>query len=178
MIRPEFKTLLLDQRGAAVILWSCFMISLVIYIVISRNILADPKYAAGLWFAESARIVLWILVVLDLGYFFWWKRRYLTRQALLDQAKQSKMLRALETHKGPLEQRAASAVSTYVTRRVVLFAIVEALAVYGLVLAIVGRYFADQYLLSALSLILLSIEFPTEKSLHRLIGEIEQSAAD
>jgi len=178
MIRPEFKTLLMDQRGAAVILWSCFMISLVIYIVIARNILADPKYAAGLWFAESARIALWILVVLDLGYFVWWKRRYLTRQALLDQAKQSKMLRALEAYKGPLEQRAASVVSTYVTRRVVLFAIVEAIGVYGLVLSIVGRYFSDQYLLSALSLILLSIEFPAEKSLAGLVREIEQGAAN
>jgi len=177
MLRPEVKTLLMDQRGAAVILWSCFTIAVVIYLVISRNVLADPKYAAGLWFAANARIALWFLVVLDLVYLVWWKRRYLTHAALLDRAKQTKMLRALESCQGALERRAASVVSTYVTRRVVLFAIVEALAVYGLVLAIVGRYFSDQYLLSALSLMLLSIEFPAEKSLERLIRDIEQGAA-
>ena len=63
MIRPEFRKLLMDQRGAAVILWSFFMISIVIYIVIAHNVLANPKYAQGLSFAETARIVLWILVV-------------------------------------------------------------------------------------------------------------------
>jgi len=41
MIRPEFKTILLDQRGAAVILWSCFVISIPIYVVISRSVLAN-----------------------------------------------------------------------------------------------------------------------------------------
>ena len=48
MIRPEFRKLLMDQRGAAVILWSFFMISIVIYIVIAQNVLANPKYARGL----------------------------------------------------------------------------------------------------------------------------------
>ena len=31
MIRPEFRKILLDQRGAAVILWSAFVISIPIY---------------------------------------------------------------------------------------------------------------------------------------------------
>jgi len=175
MIRPEFRQLLMDQRGAAVILWSCFMISIVIYIVIAKNALANPKYASGLSFAATARIVLWILVLVDLGYFVWWKKHYLTPEAILDDAKQVKLLRALEDYRGYVEQRAAGAVSTYVTRRVVLFAIVEAIAVYGLVLALVGRYFVDQYCLSALSLILLALEFPSEKSLEGIVHRVEAS---
>ena len=174
MIRDEFRTILMDQRGAAVILWSCFMISIVIYIVIARNVLANPKYASGLWFAENARIVLWFLAVVDLGYYVWWKRSYLTRASILGGAKRTKIFRALEGHKGQLEERAATVVSTYVTRKIVLYAILEALAVYGLVLAIVGRFLSDQYLLSALSLALLTLEFPSEQSLERLVREIEQ----
>ena len=174
-IRPEFRQLLMDQRGAAVILWSCFMMSIVVYIVIARNVLANPKYASGLPFAETARTVLWVLVLVDLGYFVWWKKHYLTPKAIIDNAKQVKLLRALAEHKGDVEQRAASVVSTYVTRKVVLFAIVEAIAVYGLVLALVGRYFSDQYLLSGLSLILLALEFPSEKSLERAIQKVEAS---
>ena len=160
MIRPEFKTLLMDQRGAAVILWSFFMISIVIYIVIAQNVLANPKYARGLAFAETARIVLWLLVLVDLGYYFFWKKRYLAPQAILDNSQKTKLFRALQNYKGPVEERAAAVVSTFVTRKVVIFAIIEAIAVYGLVLAIVGRYLSDQYLLSALSLILLTLEFP------------------
>ena len=174
MIRPEFRKLLMDQRGAAVILWSFFMISIVIYIVISRNVLANPKYAQGLSFAEKARVVLWILVLVDLGYYIYWKRRYLTPQAILHNSQKTKIFRALQEYKGSAEERAASIVSTFVTRKVVIFAIIEAIAVYGLVLAIVGRYLSDQHLLSALSLALLALEFPTQRFLESLMREIEE----
>jgi len=176
MIRPEFRKILLDQRGAAVILWSLFMISIAVYLVIARSVLGNPKYAAGLSFAETARIGLWVLVLVDLGYFVWWKKHYLTAEALLDRAKQSKLLSALAENQGGAEARAAEVVSTYVTRRIVLFAIVEALAVYGLVLAIVGHFIVDQYLLSGLTLILLILEFPREKPFTELLQKVEQSA--
>lgn len=173
MIRPEFRTTLLDQRGAAVILWSLFTAALALYLLIARNVLDNPKYAAGLSFAESARIMLWILAVIDLVYLFVWKKRYLTREALLARDKQSKLLRALEEHKGPVEERAASVVSTFVTRKIVVFALIEALAVYGLVIAIVGGYRVDQYLLSALTLVLMVIEFPSQKFLADLLQNVE-----
>jgi len=43
MIRPEFRKILLDQRGAAVILWSFFFISVPIYLVIARHLLGNPN---------------------------------------------------------------------------------------------------------------------------------------
>ena len=150
------------------------MMSVAVYLVIARNVLSNPKFAAGLSFAEIARVLLWGLAVVDLGYFAWWKKHYLTRAALLDRTKQAKLFSALEEHKGPVEERAAAVISTYITRKVVLFAIIEALAVYGLVLAIVGRYFSDQYLLSALTLILLTLEFPTQKSLTAVLQDVER----
>ena len=177
MIRPEFRKLLMDQRGAAVILWSFFMISIVIYIVITHNVLANPKYARGLSFAETARLVLWFLVVVDLGYYFFWKNRYLAPESILQGSQKTKVFRALQEHKGSIEERAAAVVSTFVTRKVVIFAIIEAIAVYGLVLAIVGRYLLDQYLLSALSLALLAFEYPTERFLRGLLQAVEGSPA-
>ena len=73
MIRPEFRKILMDQRGAAVILWSFFMISIVIYIVIAQNVLANPKYAQGLVFrgnSENSAVVSrigrsWLLLFLE-----------------------------------------------------------------------------------------------------------------
>jgi hypothetical protein len=173
MIRPEFKQRLMDQRGAAVILWSCFMISIVIYIVIAQNVLANPRFSGGLSFAENARIVLWLLVFVDLGYYVYWKRHYLTTRAILTNSQKSKLLRALEEHQGQAEERAASVVSIYITRKVVVFAIIEAIAVYGLVLAIMGRYLSDQYFLSGLGLLLLTLEFPSEKGLAGLVQRVE-----
>jgi hypothetical protein len=173
MIRPEFRKTLMDQRGAAVILWSAFTMFIVIYIVIAENVLANPKYAGGLWFADTARMIFWALAIIDLGYYVYWKKRYLTPAAIAAGASKTKILRALDSYDGLHEKQAALVVSTYVTRKVVLYAIIEALAVYGLVLAIVGRFFTDQYVLSGLSLILLALEFPTERSLEAALRTAE-----
>ena len=98
--------------------------------------------------------------------------------AILKSAKATKLFRALEDFKGNHEERAALAVSAYVTRKVVLFAIIEAIAVYGFVLAFLGRFVADQYWLSALSLGLLTIEFPSEKSLALILQAAEQNSGE
>jgi hypothetical protein len=176
MIRPEFKKILLDQRGAAVILWSCFVISIPIYLMISRSVLTNPNVGTNPLIAEPARILCWLLAVVDLAYYGYWKKRYLTPDAILRESKTSKLFRALEEFSGALEERAAYVVSTYVTRKIVIYAIIEAIAVYGFVLAFLGRFVSDQYLLSALSLVLLAFEFPFEKSLAALVQAAGQPA--
>lgn len=173
MIRPEFKKTLLDQQGAALILWSFFTLSIFLYLAIAQFVVGNRGAADGSSFYVTVRIVLWLLVLVDLGTLIWWKKQYLAREALLDDSKKTKMLRVLEAHKNPHEERAASVVSTYVTRKIVVFAIIEAIAVYGLVLALVGRYFSDQYLLSALSVVLLVVDFPSKSSLEGLVNEVE-----
>ena len=176
MIRPEFKKILLDQRGAAVIIWSFFVISIAIYVFISRHLLANPDFGRGFSYAAAARAVFWLLTVIDFDYYVYWKR-YLAPEAVLRDAKKSKRLRALEEYKGAEEERAAAAVSTYVTRKIVLFAIIEAIAVYGMILALVGRFLLDQYLLSALALVLLIAEFPSEKSFSAILQKLEHDSA-
>lgn len=174
MIRPEFRKILLDQRGAAVILWSCFVISIPIYIVIARNLLENPAIGSNRAFAEAARIVLWLLTAVDLGYYIHWRKRKFSKTPILRDARSTKLFRALEEFSGTLEERAAYVVSTYVTRKVVLFAIIEAIAVYGFVAGTLGRYLSDLYFLSAISLVLLIIEFPSQKSLEELLRDVEQ----
>jgi hypothetical protein len=173
MIRPDFKKILLDQQGAAVILWSFFTISIFLYIVIAQLVVREGGFLGSSSLAPAVRVVLWMLVLVDLGYLVWWKKRNLTREALTDRSNKTKVLRALEDHKGQVEERAASVISTYVTRKIVVFAIIEAIAVYGLVLALAGRYLWDQYLLSGLSLVLLVLEFPGKNILTALVNEIE-----
>ena len=173
MIRPEFKKILLDQRGAAVILWSFFVISIPIYNVIASYVLANPNVGTNPAIAEPARIIFWLLTVIDLGYYFYWRDRNLSAAAIKRDARKSKLFRALEEFQGGAEENAAFIVSTLVTRKVVLYAIIEAIAVYGFVLAFLGRFVADQILLSLLSLILLIIEFPSAKSIETLIGDAE-----
>jgi hypothetical protein len=177
MSRPEFKTVLLDQQGPAVILWCFFTISVPIYLLIAQMVDGEGGFLGNsTTTAQTMRAVLWLLVLVDLGYLVWWKRRNLTRSALMQRSNKTKILRALEEHKGRTEERAAMVVSTYVTRKIVVFAIIEAIAVYGLVLALVGRYLWDQYLLSGLSLALLVMEFPRKNMLETLLRETEHES--
>jgi hypothetical protein len=173
MIRPDFKKVLLDQQGAAVILWAFFTISIALYIVIGRWVVQDGDGIGSASLAGTLRALLWALVLIDLGYLVWWKKHNLSRQALLAKPSKAKILRALEQHTGRVEQRAAAVISTYVTRKIVGFAIIEAVAVYGLLLAVVGGHLEDQYVLSALSLLLLALEFPRNSVLVGLVNEIE-----
>ena len=166
----------MDQRGAAVILWSFFVISIPVYIFISQRFITVPAAGASS-FAYTVRIFVWLLALVDLGYYAHWKRRNLSPNAILASAKSAKLFRALADFQGDAEERAAFAVSTYVTRKVVVFAIIEAIAVYGFVLAFIGGLVADQYFLSALSLMLLTIEFPSEKSLEAIVKAAEQPAS-
>lgn len=172
MMRPEFRKILLDQRGAAVILWSCFVISIPVYSVIARNVLANPNIGINRSVAEVARLVLWFLTVTDLAYYVYWRRRNLSAAAILRDARSTKLFRALEEFSGPVEEQAAYVVATYVTRKVVIFAIIEAIAVYGLASAILGRFVSDLYFLSVVSLVLLVVEFPTEASLEEPLKAI------
>jgi hypothetical protein len=177
MIRPEFRKILLDQRGAAVILWSFFAISIPIYLVIARQLLGNPSLGTNPAIAEPSRIIFWILTVVDLGYYGYWRKKNLTPQAIRRDARQTKLFRAVAEFNGVDEQNAAYMVSTYITRKVVIFAIIEAIAVYGFVLAFLGRYIGDQFALSLLSLLLLAVEFPGQKSLDGLIDAVEKPAS-
>ncbi|HZD41257.1 MAG TPA: hypothetical protein VE131_11080 [Terriglobales bacterium] len=173
MIRAEFKKSLLDQHGASVILWCFFFASIFIYIVIAQLVVGGRGFPINQRVALSARVILWLLVFVDFGYLVWWKKRYLSRETMLEASSKTKVFRVLQGHSTPQEKTAAAVVSTYVTRKIAAFAIVEAIAVYGLLIALVGRYFWDQYLLSGLSLALLIMEFPSKSSLEDLVRRLE-----
>ena len=175
MIRPEFRKVLLDQRGAAIILWSFFTISMPIYLVIARQLLTNPNVGTNQSIAEPARLIFWLLTFVDLGYYAYWRKRHLSLAAILRDARKTKLFRALEEFQGSAEETAAYNVSTFVTRKVVIFAIIEAIAVCGFVLAFLGRFVNDQYLLSLLSLILLAFEFPSARSVESLVQQTEQN---
>lgn len=173
MIRAEFKNSLLDQQGASVILWTFFFASIFLYIAIAQFVLAGRDFGVNPTVAQSVRAALWILVFVDVGYLASWKKRNLAQDKILGTSKSTRIFRALQGHDTPAEETAAAVVSAYVTRKIVAFAIIEAIAVYGLLIALVGRYLWDQYLLSGLSVALLIIEFPAKRSLEKLIDQLE-----
>jgi hypothetical protein len=173
MIRPEYRKALDGQQQVLVLLWTFFVSGIFIYLWVTEFVLGKSGFAAGSSFAATTRMVIWLLAFIDLGTFVWWRKRFLAREAILAGAKKHKLLRVLQEHTTPVEERAARVVSSYVTSKIVAFAIVEAMAVYGFVLALVGGHIRDQYLLSLASGMLLLFEFPSKSRLEQLLRDVE-----
>ena len=173
MIRPEFRKALEAQQQILVLLWTFFFCGIFVYLWLTEFILQRSGFSAGSSLAETSRIVLWLLAVIDLGTFVWWKKGFLTQEAILRGSKKYKTLQVLQEHKTPVEERAAQVVSAYVTSKIVAFAILEAMAVYGFVLALIGGYVREQYLLSFASGALLAFEFPRKAFLGKILKDIE-----
>ena len=175
MIRPEYRKTLESQHGVLVVLWVIFVVGIILYLWISEFLLAGRKLSAGPAFSEPARIVLWLLAFFDLGALAWWKKRFLTKGAILVAGlKKTKLLQALQGHESPLEEQAAGAISFYVTAKIVAFAMVEAIAIYGFALALIGHDLWGQYPLSLASGVLLLLEFPSRPFLEELLRDVEE----
>src|SRR5262249_54997006 len=121
------------------------------------------------------RLFLWFLTFVDIATLVWWKRRFLNEQAILAGVKRYKVLQALQDHKGAIEERAAGLVSSYVTGKIVAFALAEAVAIYGFALVLTSHYFVGQYILSIAGGLLLLLEFPSRRFLTDLIAAAEQN---
>jgi hypothetical protein len=173
MIRPEFRKALEDQQQILVLLWIFFVGAIFVYLWLTEFILGKSGFSAGSSLTETVRIVLWLLAFVDLGTFVWWRNRFLSKKGILGRSKKYKILQVLQEHGTPLEERAAEVVSSYVTSKIVAFAILEAMAVYGFVLALIGGYIRDQYLFSFASGALLLFEFPSKAFLADILRELE-----
>jgi len=174
MIRPEFREVLENQQQVLVILWAFFFLGIFVYLWIAEFLVAKLGPPSGSPASELGRIIIWVLGFVELGTLVWWKKRSLTTDAILQAVSQYKVLQALRGHNSPLEERAATVVSAYITSKVVAFAIIEAIAVFGLVVNIVSRHTVDQYLLSLASGALLVVEFPFKPRLQELLSAVEK----
>lgn len=173
MIRPEFRKALESQQRRLLCFWITFITGDFVYLWIAGVLLADAKFPAAYSSAATLRIVLWLVAVFDMGTLVWWKRRFLTDEKLLEKPTLFPTPKALQAHESPLEARAAAVISAYVTNKIVVFALIGAIALYGFVLAFIGRYSADQYLLSLVSGVLLLFEFPSKARVEELLTHVE-----
>ena len=150
-----------------------FFCALFIYLWISEFVLAQPgvSWRSGVY--SPTRVALWLLAVFDLGTLMSWRRRFLTREGILAEPGRYKILQALQGHTSPAEERAAGIISSYVTSKIVAFTIIEAIAIYGFVLAFVGHHTRDQHLFSLVSGVLLIWEFPVKARLQELVKTTE-----
>jgi hypothetical protein len=173
VIRPEYRQALEMQHKVLVSLWAIFAAAILLYLWIAETFLANRQLAIGPGFAETARMILWLLTFADIATLIWWRRRFLSTEAILSGVTRYKLLQALQEHKGAAEERAGGVVSSYVTGKIVAFALAEAVAIYGFAMVLTSRFLLGQYILSATSALLLLLEFPSRRTLDELVEGAE-----
>lgn len=156
MIPPEIQRSLEVQQKVLVVIWVAFILCLIIYLLIPEIVFSEALPPPGNLFFDSIRGVLWAVAFVAVGLLSWWRKRYLDRGFLL---------KRLQTDSIGL------VFSYYLGRKIVAFALAESVALLGFVLAFVGRYVWDQYLLSVVSAVLLIVEFPSRLFLEELVKE-------
>jgi hypothetical protein len=175
MIRPDYREALESQHKILVVLWFVFLAGIALYLWIAKTFLAERQLGVGS-FAQTARLVLWLLTFFDVATLMWWRKRFLSKEAILGGVKQYKVLQSLQEHKTPIEERAAAVVSSYVTGKIVAFALAEAVAIYGFAMVLTSRYFLGLYILSVAGAVLLLLDFPSRRFLDELITDVESGA--
>jgi hypothetical protein len=157
MTVQEGNTVRLDQHRILVLVWFAFVATLLVYLVLPRLVDSSAVSLHGGLFSDISRPGLWTVAFVIAGILWWWNQRYLTREALLN------------SDRG----RWGSFASNFAARKIVAFALAEAIAIYGLLLALIGRYLWDQLLLSGLAAALLVHLYPSRAFFDELAREAE-----
>ena len=125
-MKPEdLKRRIYHQRRVLVVVWASMMAALMIYLLIPWIIAPEkPLFSSG---AFLVRPIFWSLVLVEVLFLKWWTRSYLKPRTLpLDP---------------PSEAQIQVAISDTMTRGIIAFAIAESIAIFGFILALIGRFF-------------------------------------
>lgn len=172
MIRLEFRKELENQQKVLLIVWTGFIVATVLYLSIPQFLPDLSQSLGGYPLAGTIRQGLWIIVLIEVGFLFWWNKKVLTKEAIGRNSREARwMPNLVRGHQNRLEEEAARTLSFYVIGKIIAFAVAESLAIYGLFLAYSGRYFWDQYILSSICLLLLIYLYPRRSFLIGLITE-------
>jgi hypothetical protein len=134
-----------NQRWALTVTWKGSIAALVVYLLLPwfirlPGIPDGPPY-------PRFRIILWVIALVQVGVIFWWERAL----------RKEKILTALHG-------TAIDPVAYYKGRKIAAIGMAQSVAAYGFVLALVGRYFWDQYILTCISALLLIRHYPSRTS--------------
>lgn len=162
MISVEGKKLLERQHRTLVLVWAGFLAAPIIYLLLPQLASDSGAGPGGRTLFVASRVSLWMIVAMIVGVLWWWKQTRLTKEALL-------------TNYDP---RRGTGISRYAARKIVAFTLAEAIAVYGLVLGLLGRHLWDQLGLSLIAGSFMIHLYPSRTFLDELITTMEARSSD
>ena len=153
----DLKRMAHDQRQVLVMIWAAMMSTLVIYLLIPWIVVSEKPLFANGALSILLRPIFWSLVLVEVLFLKWWTRSYLKpRTLLLDLTSEAQI---------------EAAIADIRTKGIIAFAIAESIAIFGLILALMGRLFLDQYLLTLVGGILMVQLYPSARFFDEWVRE-------
>lgn len=157
MVSGEDKKALEKQHSTLVLVWAGFLGALVSYLLLPQFASHFGAVPGVSTLFDVSRMTLWTVVAVIIAVLWWWKQTYLTKEALL-------------TNHNP---KRGTRMSQYAMRKIVAFTLAEAIAVYGLILGLLGDHLWDQLGLSLIAGLLLTYLYPSRAFLEEIITAME-----
>lgn len=157
MISAESKKLLEKQHRTLVLIWAGFLGAPIVYLLLPQLASGSGAGPGGRTLFVASRVSLWMIVAMIVGVLWWWKQTRLTKEALL-------------TNYDPIR---GTGMHRYAVRKIVAFTLAEAIALYGLVLGLLGRHLWDQLGLSLIAGFFMIHLYPSRTFFDDLITTME-----
>ena len=134
-----------SQPSVIFVIWTINVVLVVIFLLIS-HVPFRPRPSSNV---ETIRWALWFVALVQAGGVLLWGSAFSTKERITQRFASFR------------QEAGASLLSYYISRKIVTLSFIEGIAVYGLILALLGGYLLDQLLLSLLTGILLVLHYPS-----------------
>ena len=173
VLSEQFREILYEQRRLLLVTWIMFFIALGFYLMIpeitSKHLPPQVDYP----YTKQVRDTFWVISIVSAAFLVWVKSHSHTVQAIFRASRQPLEIMDLKGDT-PVEKDAERLIFSYRSRMIVAFSLSEMIAIFGLVLALIGDYRSDQQVFSLISASLLIYFYPSRTFFDELIGECER----
>jgi hypothetical protein len=152
-------TVLEKSYNRARIIAVALMASIFVYILLAEYILLE-HLNVSFPNLDLFRIVLYIISGVEIGIIIWFRHILLKKTAPLPPGMTDRLKQHHQTVNGPEDEKEMTLIQRLITTTIITFALSESIAIYGLILFMLGKQRQDLYLLAGLALILMFIFFP------------------
>ncbi len=174
LLNAEFKQVLSNQRRSLVLLWLALFVLVGIFLSMRHFLLQHlPPQRGNYPYTDLIRICVWVITCITAAFLLWSKNSFCSVEALF---RGSSVPTPPKTLRGetPAEKGAARVVSYYRSRMVAAFVLAETIAIFGLLLGLIGDHLWEQRVLSLMSWAFLILFYPSRAFFEELIQEYQR----
>ena len=173
-MRPQFDEQLRNQQKVLVMVWYSFVFMILFFLSVHVVLKGNLGPLSGESATEFLRRAFWFLVILQTVFLVWWKKRFFNVERLIEASTKGIILeKFVRGAQNPAEKRLGKMILNYFMRSVLAFGIAESIALYGLILWVLGYHSVDQYTFSTVSLLLVLYFFPSNRLFAQILEQAE-----